>query len=179
MDRFERVDRVAIAGELEHARVRLHRLLADASDTSLRRRSAGTRWTNEQLLFHMVFGYMVVRALLPLVQVVSRLPAGVGRRFAQVLDAGTRPFDVVNYYGSCAAALVFNRNRMGAKADRVIGALSRRLYHESEQTLCRGMHLPVRWDPFFTDYMTIGELYRYPTRHFDFHEQQLTLDRLH
>lgn len=60
-----RVDRAAIAGELERTRVQLHRLLADASDTSLRSRSAGTRWTNEQLLFHMVFGYMVVAALLP------------------------------------------------------------------------------------------------------------------
>ncbi|MEE2033317.1 DinB family protein [Rhodococcus chondri] len=177
MNRAERVDRTAIAGELERTRVHLHRLLDEVSDASLRRRSAGTRWTNEQLLFHMVFGYMVVQALLPLVRVVSRLPAGVGRRFAQVLDAGTRPFHVVNYYGSCAAALVYNRNRMGAKADRVIGALSRRLQRESESTLRRGMPFPVRWDPFFTDYMTIGELYLYPTRHFDFHEQQLTLDR--
>lgn len=179
MGRAEGVDRAAIAGELERTRVQLHRLLADASDTSLRSRSAGTRWTNEQLLFHMVFGYMVVAALLPLVRMVSRLPAGVERRFAQVLDAGTRPFDVVNYYGSCAAALVFNRNRMGTKADRVIGALSRRLKRESEQALGRGMFFPVRWDPFFTDYMTIGELYRYPIRHFDFHERQLTLDCPH
>lgn len=179
MGHSERVDRAAIAGELERTRVHLHRLLADASDTSLRSRSAGTRGTNEQLLFHMVFGYMVVAALLPLVRMVSRLPAGVERRFAQVLDAGTRPFDVVNYYGSCAAALVFDRNRMGTKADRVIGALSRRLQRESEQALGRGMFFPVRWDPFFTDYMTIGELYRYPVRHFDFHERQLTLDRPH
>lgn len=65
MGRAEGVDRAAIAGELERTRVQLHRLLADASDTSLRSRSAGTRWTNEQLLFHMVFGYMVVAALLP------------------------------------------------------------------------------------------------------------------
>ena len=176
MDRAERVDRTALADELERTRVHLHRLLADASDASLGRRSSGTRWTNEQLLFHMVFGYMVVQALLPLVRVVSRLPTRVGRRLAQVLDAGTRPFDVVNYYGSCAAALVFDRSRMGAKADRVIGAVSLRLQRESEQTLRQGMFFPVRWDPFFTDYMTIGELYRYPTLHFDFHERQLTLD---
>lgn len=76
-------------------------------------------------------------------------------------------------------SLVFDRNRMGTKADRVIGALSRRLQRESEQALGRGMFFPVRWDPFFTDYMTIGELYRYPIRHFDFHERQLTLDCPH
>lgn len=52
----------------------LERWLAAASDTGLRRRSAGTRWTNEELLFHMVFGYMVVRALLPLVRIFGALP---------------------------------------------------------------------------------------------------------
>ncbi|WP_328731952.1 hypothetical protein OHT20_17830 [Streptomyces caniferus] len=38
------------------------------------------------------------------------------------------------------------------------------------------MHYPVRWDPFFTDFMTLADIYRYPTRHFDFHHRQLTLD---
>jgi len=37
------------------------------------------------------------------------------------------------------------------------------------------MHYPTRWDPFFREYMTLGELFRYPTQHFDFHRRQLTL----
>ena len=37
------------------------------------------------------------------------------------------------------------------------------------------MHYPSRWDPFFHDYMTLADLYRFPTRHFDFHREQLTL----
>ena len=37
------------------------------------------------------------------------------------------------------------------------------------------MHYPTRWDPFFTGYMTLADLYRYPTRHYDFHRRQLTL----
>jgi len=74
--------------------------LKNAGDADLRRRSNGTRWTNEELLFHMVFGYMVVRALLPLVHVISRLPEPAGKAFAAVLNAGTQPFDVVNYWGS-------------------------------------------------------------------------------
>ena len=32
-----------------------------------------------------------------------------------------------------------------------------------------------RWDPFFMDFMTLADVYRYPTQHFDFHRQQLTL----
>ncbi len=77
------VDRAAIAADLERARVALHELVDGASTEQLARRSSGTRWTNEQLLFHMVFGYMVVRRLLILVRVFSRLPDPVGRGFAR------------------------------------------------------------------------------------------------
>jgi hypothetical protein len=38
------------------------------------------------------------------------------------------------------------------------------------------MHYPTRWDPFFGDFMTLADLYRFPTQHFDFHARQLTLD---
>jgi hypothetical protein len=37
------------------------------------------------------------------------------------------------------------------------------------------MYYPTSWDPFFTSYMTLYDLYRYQTRHFDFHRRQLTL----
>jgi hypothetical protein len=79
----------------------------------------------------MVFGYMVVHRLLILVKVFGRPPDAVSRRFARVLNAAVIPFDVINYYGSSAAALVYNRRRMGAKMDRVIAALQRKLVRES------------------------------------------------
>ena len=41
------------------------RLLAQATPADLARRSTVTKWTNEQLLFHMLFGCLIVRALLP------------------------------------------------------------------------------------------------------------------
>jgi hypothetical protein len=37
------------------------------------------------------------------------------------------------------------------------------------------MHYPTTWDPFFDAYMTLADIYRYPTRHFRFHQRQLTL----
>ena len=37
------------------------------------------------------------------------------------------------------------------------------------------MHFPTRWDPFFKDYMTLEDVYRYPGQHFDFHKRQLTV----
>ncbi|MFF0818353.1 DinB family protein [Rhodococcus sp. NPDC003318] len=170
------VDRGAIAADLERARRSLHELLGRASAEDFDRRSNGTRWTNEQLLFHMVFGYMVVRRLLLLIRVLSRLPYGASRRFARALDAATPVFDEVNYRGSALAARVYDRRRMGRHFDRIIASLQRRLARETDADLHRGMHFPVRWDPFFTDYMTVEQLYRYPRRHFDFHRRQLTLD---
>jgi len=171
------IDRAEIAADLERARVDFHRLLAEAElKDAWAKPTRGTRWTNEQLLFHMVFGYMIVQRLLVLVRVFGRLPDSVSRGFAWVLDAATRPFDAINYYGSCAAALVYSRRRMGPKMDRVITALQRKLARESEDAFHCGMHFPTRWDPFFKVYMTLEDTYRYPGQHFHFHKRQLTLD---
>jgi hypothetical protein len=91
--------------------------------------------TNEQLLCHMVFGYMVVQRLLILVYVFSRLPDSASRGFARALNAGTPLFDRINYYGTNLAALVYNRKRMGKKLDRVINALQRSLARQDERSL--------------------------------------------
>lgn len=171
-------DRADVAADLEDTRVEFHRLLVVAGPDDWGRPTVGTRWTNEQLLFHMVFGYMVVQRLLILVRVFDRLPDEVSRGFARVLNAAATPFDVINYYGSSAAALAYNRRRMGAKMDRVIAVLQRKLAQECDDTWRRGMHFPTRWDPFFKDYMTLADVYRFPGEHFDFHSRQLTLSAL-
>jgi len=98
------MDRAAVIEEMEQARSSFRQLLTDASSASLQRRSNGTRWTNRQLLFHMLFGYLIVRTLLPLVRAFGRRPDGWSRRFATALNAGRRPFHVINYVGSVGAA---------------------------------------------------------------------------
>jgi len=166
-----------ILAEYSGARADLDTWLETSTPADLRRRSNGTRWTNEELLFHMVFGYMIVRALLPLVHLISWLPRPVGRAFAALLNAGTRPFDVINYWGSRGAALFYNRRRMAQKLETTIAAISRRLEHESSGSLGRSMPFPDRWDPFFERSMTLNDVYAYPTKHFDFHALQLSLPR--
>jgi len=169
------VDRTSIHQNMERARATFHQLLDQAAGSDLGRGSNGTRWTNEQLLFHMLFGYLIVRALLPLVRVFGRLPDTVGRLFANLLNAANRPFDIVNYLGSCAGAKVFNRRRMGPKLDSVIVFLHRSLDAEAEERLRRAMHFPTRWDPYFEDTMTLADVYQYATQHFDHHRRQLTI----
>lgn len=169
------VDSAALARDFERVRAELRELLAAAGDADLARASEGTRWSNEELLFHMVFGYMVVLRLLVLVRILARLPDRVGRGFAALLDAGTRPFHLINYYGARGGALVYDRRRMAAKLDRVIAKLQRRLARERDTDFRLAMAYPTRWDPYFRDHMTVADIYRYPRRHFDHHRRQLTL----
>jgi hypothetical protein len=169
-------DRDAVAAEYRRNCAELETYLAGMSPEALRRRSAGTRWSNEELLYHMVFGYVVVLALLPMVRVFGRLPVPVNRGFAWLLNAGTAPFDVVNYWGSRGGARIFNHRRMAAKLRRVTSALERRLRRENEAGLALRMHFPTRWDPFFKETMTVADVYAYPVAHFDFHAAQLSLD---
>ena len=83
------MDVAEIDQEMDRARRTFHDLLARASSDDLRRRSNGTRWTNRQLLWHMVFGYLIVRTLLPLVRTLGRL--GWSRRFAAALTQAGGP----------------------------------------------------------------------------------------
>jgi hypothetical protein len=168
-------DRQAVHEELNRVQADFHHLLTQATPASLARRSNGTKWTNEQLLFHMQFGYLITLALLPIVGIFGWLPSGASRAYARLLNALTRPFDLINYLGPCAAVHIYGHQRMAAKLDRVLAALHRSIDTATTADLARGMHYPTRWDPFFTDYMTVADLYRYPTRHYDFHRRQLTL----
>ena len=52
-------------------------------------------------------------------------------------------------------------NGAWARLDHVIDKLQRRLARESDDSFRRGMHYPTRWDPFFDDYMTLEDVYRY------------------
>ncbi|MFE3986975.1 DinB family protein [Nocardia tengchongensis] len=169
------VDRDSLAADLERARTDFHHLLGTTAASEWKAPTSGTRWTNEELLFHMVFGYMIVQKLLVLLRLFGRLPAGASRTNSRFLNAATTPFDLVNFYGSRLAARVYNRRRMGAKMDRVIASLQRSLRRETDTDFTRGMQYPNRWDPYFRDYMTLADIYRYPGQHYDHHRKQLTV----
>jgi DinB superfamily len=171
-------DPALLTAEFERVRADFQHLIALAGENDWAKPTLGTRWTNEQLLFHMVFGYMVVRRLLILVRLFGRLPDPLSRGFARLLDSATRPFDLINYYGSCLAATVYNRRRMAAKLNRTIDSLERSLRRQPPHAFRRGMHYRVHWDPYFREYMTLADIYRYPGLHYDHHRQQLTLSNL-
>ncbi len=173
------VTTASIAQEIRDAREDFHRLVDETTSAELRMRSSGTKWTNEQLLFHMLFGYMIVRTLLWLVRGFSMLPEDFSRRFASALNAATRPFHLVNYLGSLGGARVLGHRGMERVMDNVTDSLILSLDRASEKQLARGMHFPMGWDPYFRDYMTVQDVLHYATQHYQHHRGQLTLRIAH
>ncbi|MGP9031907.1 DinB family protein [Glutamicibacter mysorens] len=167
--------REQIAASYRRDAAALAGFLSGADRSSLAKHSAGTRWSNEQLLFHMVFGYMVVRALIPLVHLLIKCPPWIRSAFCAVLNSGTRLFHPVNYLGSCAAATVYNHRRMRTRLERTQAAILARLATEDIADLQRCVDFPRRWDPFFHERMSLADVYAYPSLHFAFHARQLSL----
>ena len=150
-------------------------IIDTAPVAEMRRPTDGTKWTNEQLLFHMLFGYLLVRQLLPLVRGLDRLPDRVSAGFATTLDAATTPFHHINYVASLGGARALGYPGMEGMMRRVIRSLHRSLDRRTDEQLERGMHFPVGWDPYFEDFMTVRDVYHYPTQHYHHHRRQLTL----
>ena len=105
---WEWFDRQPIHEDLERVRLDLQQLVEHSTATELCRRTDGTRWTNGQMLWYMVFGYLIVWRLLPGVRLFGRLPDSYSRRFAAALNSGTRAFHLINYLGGCSGVLVFH-----------------------------------------------------------------------
>jgi hypothetical protein len=167
----------AIHAELDRVRSEFRDLVTHATASDLRRKSAGTDWSNRELLFHMLFGYLVTRSLLVLVTLISRAPRAAQRGFASVLDMTTPAFHRINFWGSRAGGAMISPRRADAWLARVIASLHRRLDAETDSSLRRTMRFPVRWDPYFAERMSRADVYHYATLHFDHHRRQLTIDR--
>jgi len=103
------------------------------------------------------------------------MPRRVSRIYAAGFNAGTRPFHVINYVGSLGGGRVLGHSGMERLMDVVIGRLQRFVMSAGADSLTGGMHFPTGWDPYFLDYMTLREIYHYPTQHYDHHRSQLTL----
>jgi hypothetical protein len=105
----------------------------------------------------MLFGFLLVRALVALVKGVGRLPHGSFRPVAAAMNAGTRPFHVLNYLCALPGSMLLGGGLMTRLMDRTIGKLRASLGRESAGTLALAMHFPTGWDPYFKEVMTVAE----------------------
>ena len=109
-----------IDANMQRVVVDFNELVGSATRSERRAKTNGTKWTNEQLLFHMLFGFLLVRALLVLVKGLSRLPDSVSHAFAAVLNTGTRAFHVINYLSALPGGTVLRGRTMRRLMDHTI-----------------------------------------------------------
>lgn len=166
-----------IRAELEESSIQFHALLDSLTDEDWNAPSRNPAWTNGQLLFHMVFAFMLVPALFWMIRFWSRLPDRFSRWFARGLDFLTPVFNWFNALGPRGQAVVFGRGRIGAIYDRAHRSILRKIDSLGGDEWSLGMHYPRRWDPAFGDFMTFEDLFRYPTRHFRRHLRHLSAGR--
>lgn len=170
-------DREAIRAELARSRAVFASLASGARPADLRRSTVGTRWTNQRLLFHMLFGYLILMTVLRLVRTFWCLPGRYRRRLRGRLERGQALVPCRQLAGSCGGAVVFRGPHLVARFDRTVASLHRHLDKQTDAALVRAMHFPIHWDPYFADRMTLADVYHYGTPHFDHHVRQLTLPR--
>ncbi len=165
--------KAAILAEWELARTTFHTLLASLSESDLRQPSDNPGWTNGEILSHMLFGFIILNALLPMVRLWGRLPPRMSKPFAWLLNALTGPFNWVNALGARWQARVFTYQRLGWLYDQAYSALTNQISSLKANEWERGMYYPTRWDSNFGDFMTVEKLLRYPVIHFNFHLRQI------
>jgi hypothetical protein len=163
-----------ILKELETVKKEFHQLLDSLSNEDLKRVSKNTDWTNGEILFHMVFAFMLLSSLIPLVKLFGKLPQKYSKVFSQLLNSSTKPFNWINSFGARGGGRFHSREMLEKRFDSTIGKLIKRLNNTKEKELDLGMYYPVKWDSLFDEYMTLEKLFYYPVKHFQFHKKQIS-----
>jgi DinB superfamily len=148
-------------------------MAASISEQAWTEPSHNPGWTNGQLLFHVLFGFILVLPLANILVLFGHLPALCSRIFARILNFSTPLFNRINAAGPRAGARLLGRAGVIRQFDRVHGAILTRLERVRPHDWALAMHYPTRWDPRFQTPMHLEELFRYPVTHLRHHRAQL------
>jgi hypothetical protein len=163
----------SLRGELESARIVFHCLVDSLSDEELLRTSRNPAWTNKQVIFHMALGFFLLPSLSLLGLLFGRLPPVFSRAFARLLNGLTRPFNIMNALGAYGGGRVVTRAALGRIFGGVYGLSLWLAQHVPSADWTRGMYYPTDWDPLFSRFMTLEDVFRFPVRHFYAHVKQI------
>jgi len=164
----------SIRSELKSTHAAFHAILDSFSEEDLHHQSLNPGWTNNEILTHMVFGFVIVIALLPMVRMWGILPRKSSKWFAVMLNAFTLPFNWLNRLGARLQARVVSFKRIGPLFDRTYASILKRVDSIKNEEWQRGMYYPNRWDPNFNEFMTLEMIFHYPVKHFNLHIKQLS-----
>ena len=167
------MNRVDIQQELRQAQTDSHQLVAGATPQNLHRRSDGTRWTNRQLLWHMVFGYLIVRTLMPPVHLLGRLGLEPPMHRHPRCPASTVPPDQLRRVRRWRVATATPEDRRDHGRD---DQRSRPSARRGNARVARAHDaLPDSLGPYFWYTISLFDVYHYGTEHHNHHHRQLTL----
>jgi DinB superfamily len=159
--------------ELEAARQEFYDMVASISEPGWAKPSHNPGWTNGQLLFHVLLGFILVLPLAGLLVFFGHLPAVCSRIFAAILNFSTPFFNRINAVGPRAGARLLGRAGLIRSFDQVHGTILERLERVRPGDWALTMHYPTRWDSSFKMPMHMEDLFRYPVDHLRHHRHQL------
>jgi hypothetical protein len=165
--------RTQLRPELEAARSEFHTMVASISERAWTQPSRNTGWTNGQIVFHVLLGFVLVVPLARLLVFFDHLPDSCSRLFARALDISTPLFDRMNALGPRVGARLLGRAGVIRKFDQVHGAILTRLDRARPADWNATMYYPTRWDPRFQTRMDLAALLRYPIDHLRHHREEL------
>jgi len=165
--------RAHLRSELEAARLEFRDMVASTAGQSWATPSHNPGWTNGQLLFHVLLGFILVLPLAGILVFFGHLPAACSRSFAAILNFSTPLFNRLNAVGPRGGARLLGQEGLITKFDQVHRAILERLEHVRPADWALAMHYPTRWDTRFKTPMRLEDLFRYPVDHLRHHRRQL------
>src|SRR6266496_4682471 len=166
--------RRAIRISFDQAHSEFHQLVNSLSENDLNRQSKNEGWTNGEILFHIMFAFILILTLGPMIRFWSRLPKRYSKVFANILNFSTVTFNWINGFAPRMGNKVFTRSRYGKIFDKVYAHLIELLSSIKDNEWNSGMYYPDKWEPLFDEFMTLEKLFYYPIRHLEFHVGQIS-----
>src|SRR5574341_2474312 len=103
----------------------------------------------------MALGFIILSTLINLVLFWARLPKSSSKLFAGFLNFFTDAFEWIDVLGPHLGAKVFPYQSIGKKYDKVHFKILKKLKSIKEDDWQKGMYYPTKWDPLFSEYMTV------------------------
>lgn len=171
---YEHFSLERILSSLNSVHDEFHALIESVSEPGWKKQSLNPGWTNGEIMAHILFGFIILNALIPLTRMWGRLPKESSKPFANFLNFIAKPFNWVNALGARGQGKVFTYHRIGNLFDKVHASLISKVSKIHADEWQRGMYYPTKWDPNFSDFMTLEKLFMYPIAHFKFHKEQIS-----
>lgn len=154
-----------------------HALLQSIAEEDWKKQSHNLGWSNGEIFAHILFGFIILNALLPMARLWGKLPKASSRPFAKFLNFITKPFNWINALGARGQGKVFTYRNVGRFFDNTVSSLISKANGIYIDEWPRGMYYPTKWDPNFSDFMTLEKLFLYPVAHFKLHKDQIAHDK--